>query len=227
MVNRVAVEEQDNAKLTGIFTRVGRYNNYILLLVLTGFILVGQPFIRLWAGEGYELSWQVGVLLMLANYIQGVQSMGVNIQSAKRMHRPRAVIYFAIACVNVVASIGLIRLWGVTGTSLGTLAAMVLGTGLFMNLYYHFRIGLNVVTFWKTLFRWTPQAALLCLGAWTLLRNVALDSWPRLMAAVLAYAAVYSALLWCTGMRKEEKAEIRRALAGLRIVSGHRGKCGE
>ena len=227
MVNRVAVEEQDNAKLTGIFTRVGRYNNYLLLLVLTGFILVGQPFIRLWAGEGYELSWQVGVLLMLANYIQGVQSMGVNIQSAKRMHRPRAVIYFAIACVNVVASIGLIRLWGVTGTSLGTLAAMVLGTGLFMNLYYHFRIGLNVVTFWKALFRWTPQAALLCLGAWTLLRNVALDSWPRLMAAVLAYAAVYSALLWCTGMRKEEKAEIRRALAGLRIVSRHRGKCGE
>ena len=139
-VNRIAVEERDDGKLTNLFTRIGRYNNYVLLLVLTGFMLAGKPFIRLWAGENYETSWYVGMILMLAGYIPGVQSIGVNIQSAKRMHRPRAAIYFLIACVNVMVSIVLIQMWGVVGTSLGTLAALLLGTGLFMNLYYHFRI---------------------------------------------------------------------------------------
>ena len=35
--NRIAVEERDDTKLTALFTRIGRYNNYLLLLVLTGF----------------------------------------------------------------------------------------------------------------------------------------------------------------------------------------------
>ncbi len=216
-VNRVAVEEKDDVKLTELFARIGRYNNYILLLVLTGFFLVGQPFIRLWAGEGYETSWMVGMILMLAGYIPGVQSIGVNIQSAKRMHRPRAAIYFLIACVNVGVSIGLIRLWGVVGTSLGTLAALLLGTGLFMNLYYHFRIGLNVKIFWKTLFRWTVQALALCAGAWLLIRNIRLDTWSRLIGFALCYTGLYAALLWGAGLRKSEKEEIRRAVAGLRV----------
>ena len=56
-----------------------------------------------------------------------VQTLGVNIQNAKDMHRPRSVIYFLVACVNVGVSILLIRRWGVTGTSLGTLGAMTLG----------------------------------------------------------------------------------------------------
>ena len=215
-VNRIAVEERDDRKLTEVFSRIGRYNNYILLLVLTGFILAGRPFIRLWAGEEYGTSWLVGVILMLAGYVPGVQAIGVNIQSAKNMHRPRAAIYFLIACVNVGVSILLIRRWGVVGTTLGTLAALALGTGLFMNLYYHFRIGLNVITFWKTLLRWTPLAALLCGGCWMLTRHLALDTWPRLIAFILAYAAAYGALLWTAGMRKAEKAEIRQVIAGLR-----------
>ena len=214
--NRIAVEERDDTKLTALFTRIGRYNNYLLLLVLTGFILAGKPFIRLWAGEGYETSYLVGVILMLAGYIPAVQTLGVTIQSAKRMHRPRAVIYFMIACVNVAVSIGLIRLWGVVGTSLGTLAALLLGCGLFMNLYYHFRIGLNVVTFWKTLFRWTPLAAALCFAAWLPLRQIPLDSWPRLGGFAVIYTALYGLLLWFAGMRRGERDELRRALAAIR-----------
>ena len=213
--NRIAVEEKDDTKLTEMFTRIGRYNNYILMLILTGFILAGKPFIRLWVGDGYEVSWQAGVILMLARYIPAVQTMGITIQNAKDMHRPRAVIYFIIACVNVVVSIGLIRLWGVVGTSLGTLAAVVLGAGLFMNHYYHRRVGLNVFTFWKELLRWTPIAAALCGGTWLAIRNIPLDSWPRLIGFILLYALLYLGLLWTVGMKKTERAKIWETITGL------------
>ena len=213
--NRIAVEEQDDAKLTDMFTRIGRYNNYILLLILTAFILAGKQFIRLWVGEGYETSYYAGVILMIARYIPAVQTMGITIQNAKNMHRPRAVIYFIIACMNVVVSIGLIQLWGVVGTSLGTLAAVALGAGLFMNLYYHRRIGLNVFTFWKGLLRWIPLAAALCGGIWLVIRNMSLDNWPRLIAFLMIYAILYLALLWTVGMKRTEKAEIRELAAGL------------
>ena len=214
--NRIAVEERDNAKLTELFTRIGRYNNYILLLIQTGFFLAGKAFIRLWVGDGYDDAYWVGVILMLARYIPAVQTMGVTIQNAKDMHRPRSVIYFGIACVNVAVSVLLIRLWGVVGTSLGTLAAVALGAGIFMNIYYHRRIGLDVFFFWKALIRWIVLAAALCAGVRLAVRRIPLDTWPRFLLFIAAYSAVYLLVLWTVGMKKDEKAEIRNLLSGFR-----------
>ena len=214
--NRIVVEEKDDDKLTKLFTRIGRYNNYILLLIQTAFFLVGKDFIRLWAGEGYETSYWVAVILMLARYIPAVQTMGVNIQNAKDMHRPRSVIYFGIAIVNVAASIFLIRLWGEIGTSLGTLAAVLLGTGLFMNYYYHRRIGLNVIYFWKALLRWTFMATALCGIVFLVARFVSLDNWLKLFGFVAVYSILYLAVLWFVGMRKEERAELQDTISSLR-----------
>ncbi len=220
MANRMAIEEKDDRGLTELFTRIGRYNNYILLLVLTGFILMGKPFIRLWVGEGYELSYYVTVILMLSAYIPSVQTLGVNIQNAKDMHRPRSVIYFGVACVNVVVSIGLIRRWGVVGTSLGTLCAVLLGAGIFMNIYYHRRIGLNVLAFWRGVLRWTGMAALLCLAVFFVMRGVEITTWFQLGLYVLGYTCIYGTLLWFIGLRRKEKEAAGAVLQDLL----HRGK---
>ena len=211
-VNRIAAEEQDDAKLTSLFTRIGRYNNFILLLVLTGFILFGKSFIYLWVGAGYGESYTVGVILMLASYVPSVQMLGVNIQNAKNMHRPRSVVYFLAACANVGISVLLIRRWGVTGTSLGTLAAMTLGHGAFMNVYYHRRIGLNVVTFWKAILQWTMPAMGLCAGTWFLTRSMTSGTWGQLILMIALYASAYGALLWVVGLRKDEREKIRRMI---------------
>ncbi|MBR2823860.1 MAG: oligosaccharide flippase family protein [Clostridia bacterium] len=208
--NRAAVEGADPDRMTAIFTRIGRYNNTILLLVLTGFILLGKPFIALWAGPEYETSYPAAVILMLASYIPSVQTLGVTIQNARNMHRPRSVIYFLVACANVGISVLLIRRWGVTGTSLGTLLAVLAGHGVFMNLYYHFRIGLNVVTFWKTLLRWTLPAAGLCGICRLLIRNIPVHGWGTLLALAAGYALLYGILLWLIGLTADEKRWLRQ-----------------
>ena len=219
--NRIAVEEKDDQKLTELFTRIGRYNNYILLLIQTGFILAGKEFIHLWVGEGYDTAYLVGVILMLSRYIPAVQTMGVTIQNAKNMHRPRSVIYFGIACVNVVVSVFLIRLWAEVGTSLGTLAAVILGAGLFMNIYYHQRIGLNVFYFWKKLMRWTPMAAVLCGAVWLMKPFFALDNWMSFLVFLVVYSVVYLVLLWTAGMTKAEKTEILDMISGIQHEKPH------
>lgn len=214
--NRIVVEEKDDQKLTMLFTRIGRYNNYILLLIQTGFFLVGKDFIRLWAGEGYETSYWVAVILMLSRYIPAVQTMGVNIQNAKDLHRPRSLIYLGIAIANVGISILLIRLWGEIGTSLGTLIAVIIGAGLFMNYYYHRRVGLDVKFFWKALLRWTIPAIALCGAVWLAARSIRLDTWPKLLCFIVLYTVLYLGVLWSIGMKKEEKEEIRMIIGDLR-----------
>ena len=220
--NRIAVEGADPDKMTEIFTRIGRYNNTILLLVLSGFILLGKPFIALWAGPGYENSYPATVILMLASYIPSIQTLGVTIQNARNMHRPRSVIYFLVACANVGISVLLIRRWGVTGTSLGTLFAILAGHGVFMNLYYHFRIGLNVIIFWKTILRWTIPVVGLCGISWLLIRNIPVRSWGMLLAMAAVYAVLYIGLLWFLGLRKEEKVWVRTKLVRMLHFLRHR-----
>ncbi len=217
---RIAIEEKDDDKLTKLFTRIGRYNNFILLLVATGFFIFGRAFIHLWVGDGYENAYYVGLILIIAGYIPSIQSLGVNIQNAKNKHRTRSVVYFGIACVNVISSIFLIRLWGEVGTALGTLFAVLLGNGIFMNIYYKKKLGLDVLYFWKETLKWTVPAVLLGAGAYFALRGVMMDSWLKLGAWALAYSAVYVLLLWFVGFgsgeREKAKSFIGNRLKGLK-----------
>ena len=215
--NRIAIEEKNDSKLTELFTRIGKYNNYICLLIITGFILLGKSFIHLWVGEGYKNSYYVCVILMAAGYIPSVQTLGVNIQNAKNMHKTRSIVYFVIACINVVCSIFLIRRWGEIGTSLGTLAAMILGSGFFMNYYYHKYIGLDIRYFWKEILKWTIPAIILCTTGWFLTRNLIIESWPMLFVIAFLYSAVYGILLWLVGLNRDEKRLFKSMIGKLRL----------
>lgn len=156
-----------------------------MLLVLSGFLLVGRQFISLWVGDEYEISYYATLILMLAGYIPAVQTLGVNIQNAKNMHRMRSIVYFCVACVNVISSIFLIKMWGVIGTCLGTLFATLLGHGYFMNYYYYHKIGLNIFIFWKEMFKWLIPVSVLTIVSSRVLKFVVIDSWIRLIGFVV------------------------------------------
>lgn len=211
-VNRVALEENPDDKLTDMFIQMGRMNNYLVLLVITGFILCGKQFIHLWVGPEYDISYYTTVVLLLSGYIPAVQTLGVNIQNAKNLHRMRSVVYFGVACTNVVVSIFLIRIWGVVGAAIGTLLAILAGNGVFMNIYYHKRIGLNVLKFWKEILKSVPYCALSVLVGLGFLQFWKLDRWLNLLLFIGVYVIVYCLLLFALGLKKEERAMILQKL---------------
>ena len=194
--------------MTEIFTNVGRFNNYIVLLVLTGFILVGKSFIVLWVGPEYETAYYAGVILMISGYIPAVQTLGVNIQNAKNMHKIRSVVYFGVACINVVSSIFLIKQWGVIGTCLGTLFATLLGHGIFMNYYYHKKVGLNIVRFWKKIIRWLIPVIILTTIGKIVLIYLPVNSWITLFAFAFGYSFIYLIMLAALELKADERKKI-------------------
>ena len=109
--NRLAIGDSNEKELTNVFTKVGEFNNYLMLLVLSGFLLIGRQFVTLWVGKEYDISYYATVILMISGYIPAVQTLGVNIQNAKNMHRIRSVVYFFVACINVIASVFLIKMY--------------------------------------------------------------------------------------------------------------------
>lgn len=98
----------------------------------------------------------MALLLIIPVTVPLIQNLGIEIQRAKNMHKARAVVYLAIAIANVLISIPLIKLMGPTGAALGTAISLIAGNAIFMNWYYHARIGMNMIYFWKEIAKFIP-----------------------------------------------------------------------
>ncbi len=219
-VNRLAINKKDDRALSDVFIRVGAINNFIVLLPITGFILIGKEFIQLWVGSGYETSYYAGILLMLSAYIGAIQTLGVNIQDAKNKHQIRSVILFVIAVVNVGISIWLINLWGIVGACAGTLLSSLAGT-VWMNIYYRRVIGLDILRFWKEILKWTVPACAFFAAAWFITQRIHIQSWGGIAAYIIVYSGLYGLLLWLIGLDASQKEKVRAFLkAKLRRGSG-------
>lgn len=210
-VNKLVVEDA-NEEQTELFIRIGRINHFLVTLVISGFILCGRTFMDLWVGPEYSVSYYATIILLLAGYIPAVQTLGVNIQNAKNKHRMRSYVYLGVALLNVVVSVLLIKKWGVLGTCLGTLLAVLIGNGLFMNIYYHRNLGLNVVKFWKEILKTVPSCSIAILLGVLLLQIIRVHSWMTLLLFICCYCIVYGASLFALGLKKEERAAVLRKL---------------
>lgn len=208
-VNRIVAETNDNHELTQLMAKVGRIQLAILALILTGFVFFGKPFIRLWAGEAYGQAYPVALLLMIPVTASLIQNIGLEIQRAKNMHRARSVVYTCLAVSNVVISIFLIRYWGCIGAAAGTAISLFLGNILFMNWYYHRKIGLDMRFFWKQMGSFVPAFILVCLLGWGVASAIDVHSWARLALVILLYSFGYFACMWCIAFNAYEKQLVK------------------
>lgn len=204
-VNRIVAETNDNTELTTLFTKVGRIQFIVLGLILTGFVFFGMPFVNLWAGEGYGASYAVALLLIIPVTVPLIQNLGIEIQRAKNMHKARAVVYLAIAIANVFISIPLIKFFGPEGAALGTAISLVAGNIIFMNWYYHARIGMNMFYFWKEIAKFIPALIAPCVVGIAIMKFVNITGLVKLGVFAVVYAAVYGLSMYFFGMNEEEK----------------------
>lgn len=148
-INRIVAESDDNNILTQLMTRVGRYQMVLFWYLFGGFIVLGQYFVRLWAGEANADAYWLCLIMVLPVMIPLTQNTGIEIQRAKNRHKIRSLIYILTSIIDIIISVALIPSIGYWATAIGYVASIFLGTGLFMNWYYHARIGLDMVYFWK------------------------------------------------------------------------------
>lgn len=204
-VNRIVAESGDNRELTKLFTKVGRIQFIILGLILSGFAFFGIPFIKIWAGSEYADSYAIALLLIAPVTVPLIQNLGIEIQRAKNMHKARAIVYLFIAIANVFVSIPLIKLMGPAGAALGTAISLFAGNIIFMNWYYHARIGMNMIYFWQEIAKFIPALIAPCVVGIAIMKFVNITGLVKLGVFAVVYAAVYGLSMYFFGMNEEEK----------------------
>lgn len=148
-INRIVAESDNNTVLTQLMTRVGRYQMIIFWYLFGGFIVLGRYFVHIWAGDVNADAYWLCLIMVLPVMVPLTQNTGIEIQRAKNRHKTRSLIYILTSIIDIVISVLLIPSLGYWATAIGYVASIALGTGLFMNWYYHTRIGLDMVYFWK------------------------------------------------------------------------------
>lgn len=204
-VNRIVAESDDNNALTKLFTKIGRIQFLLLALVLTGLIFFGKTFIPIWAGQGYEDSYYVMLLLIIPVTVPLIQNIGVEIQRAKNKHQVRSVVYFFVAVINVLISIPLAKTYGPIGAALGTAITMVGGNVIFMNWYYQHGIGLNMKYFWGKIFFLSRGLLIPVIVGILIERFVPMNHLGMIAFLVIIYTIIYVVSMWKFGMNKYEK----------------------
>lgn len=211
-VHRLVANSDDDYELTKMFTRIGRLQFMILSLVLTGIVFMGRPFINMWAGSNYNSSYLILLLLVFSGIISTMQSIGIEIQRAKNMHKFRSILYFAIALGNLAISIPLSKRYAGVGAALGTALAIIIGNGFIMNWYYHFKVGIDIRYFWKQIISFVPSLIAPILVGILARYFVDLYKLFDFISFGLVYVIIFSMSMWFIGMNQYEKDLIRKPL---------------
>lgn len=199
-------------QLTDIFTKVGRVQFLILGLVATGIVFFGRPFIGFWAGAGYEESYYVAILLILPAMIPLIQNVGIEIQRAENKHQFRSVAYFCMAIINLVLSIFLCQIYGAIGAAIGTAISLLVANGLVMNVYYHKKCNIDILYFWKNIFKLIPGLILPVGLGIIIMTFIEFSSIWKMFLWIIIYALVYIISIWLFSMNKYEKSIIKKLL---------------
>lgn len=216
----VAKDKNDDKSLNDVFVRIGRVQFLVVSFILIGFIFFGHQFINLWAGENYGLtSYIIAVLLLLSLYVPLFQNVGIEIQKAKNMHKARSIVYLLIAIVNVVFTIVVILLckyyfpndlesfkkYASIGAVFVTFVCRLLGQGIFMNIYYHKKVGLNIINFWKNILKIIPSFILPTIIGFLLTKFFVINSFYSLVIEIIIFSLCYIVSVYLLGMNQYEK----------------------
>ena len=213
-INRIENEGgvDKDKKLTDIFIKVGRLQWIVLSLVLTGFVFFGKIFIIKWAGSDYVTSYYIILLLIVPVTIPLLQSVGIDIQRAKNMHKFRSIVYLVMAVLNVIISIILCKFYGIIGVTLGTTISLVVANGLIMNIYYYKKIKLNVLKFWKEILKMMPGLIVPVLLGTCILIVYRFNNIVEYVCLIILYVIIFAISMYCLALNKNERDIIKKKL---------------
>lgn len=147
-VTGMVAHSRSDKEISDLFIGTGRIQCLIISFILCGFIVFGQGFIDIWAGADYSLAYIITLIFFVALFIPLIQNTGIIILQARNQMKFRSLLYLAISIVSLVFQVVLAKTHGAVGCAVAIGAALIIGQGIVMNIYYQKRQKIDIVKFW-------------------------------------------------------------------------------
>lgn len=207
---RITISRHTGKMIDRFFASFGQIQLAVMGFIFLMLIAVGKPFIRLWSGLDTDIPYHIAIVLISPLLVTSIQSIGIEIQRAKDMHKFRSILYFIVAFANIIISIPLCVKHGALGGAIGTTICLVVGNIIIMNWYYHKKMKLDMIFFWKEILCTIPSyiPSVICAAVLNIfLKNTV----PQIIVGVFIMTAVYLPSVFIFGVIRDFKlSDIKR-----------------
>ena len=216
-VTKMFAKEYDPKKATAEMIKVGRLQYYVMFLAVSGFILFGKEFIKLWVGDGFSDSYYITLLLVIPISFELIQNIGLSIMQAMNKYKFRSIIMIVASVFNILISIVLAKQYGAIGAAVGTSISIMLCNIFIINIYYMKSLNINTFRFWLGITFMTIKNMVPFGLALIVKHYVPVDSWQIFVLLAAAYTLVYVIFEYIIVMNRDEKALVTNALVKLKL----------
>jgi len=212
---QMSVANATGEELTSMMIKIGRISFIVLMYILIAFVLFGKQFVFLWVGKelgeiGSFQSWMIAVLIMVAYTLPLVQGFGNSILEAKSKLAFKAILYLSFMILGTALGAYLATKHGAIGMIIGSITAWIIVQNV-MNFYYHHRIGLNILRFFKELLHKTFFALLIIIAIGYVIRFIPGDGWINFVIKAICYTLVFTFTIYHLGCIAFEKELFKKS----------------
>jgi len=183
--------QRNSEAITKLMIKVGRIQLYIVSILLMGFCIYGQDFIRLWVGEDFHNTYFVVILLTGTNIVTLTQHIASDVVFAENKVRYTATITFITSAIALLCSIILAPSFGAVGCAISFFFAMSLFLFL-LNKFYEKKLHIDIKTFFKNChLKILPTILIISIVFYGIKHFFPINSW----ISFISFGAIYTCFI--------------------------------
>jgi O-antigen/teichoic acid export membrane protein len=177
-------------KIKVMYDRVNKYMFYGALFLMSGIVMFGKEFTKLWLGDGYESAYVVMMVLSAGYTYSLIGYASMHILNGLEKTKETMTVSMISAFINIVLSALLTWKFGLNGALAGTTISIVIGASLLYGLFYRI-LGHRLDI--AGIFIKPAVSALAGFGVIFLIETTVItaSAWPLFFAKASIFTAVY------------------------------------
>lgn len=212
-ITSMVVSGNDARAISDLFIRTGRLQCIVMALILSAFAAFGRAFINCWAGSDYSGAYPITLIFFVTLFPPMIQNTGIAILQARNQMKFRSILYFIMAMLSLAGQVILSKYYGALGCAVSIGAALVLGHGLIMNVYYQQSQKINILQFWREILSMIVVPVILTIIAVLSTHWVNYSSVPVMIAGMAIFTLSYIILMWHFTLNDYEKSIVVGSLS--------------
>lgn len=210
-----STKENGISLASDLFVRVTRLQTIIIGLVISGFIVFGKEFVRLWAGKEYAEAFWSTLLLLIPCSISFIQGMGNAILQAFGKVNFQSMVYFVMVLFVAVLTFAIGKQYSAVGCAAIMSIAIIVFEITAMNFYYK-KIGINIKRIWSNIISILTMYVLPMALFLIVEQYIQIEGWIMLICFILLYSTISAIMIYSFVLNQYEKGLVSSIITKLK-----------
>lgn len=181
----------DSTELEDLVIQVGSMQFFLSGSCLCAFYLIGQEFIQLWLGNGFEDVWIITMILMIPAIFELSVNVCISVLRARNKIGFRTIALLIGTILNVVITCIGIKMFGYIAAAVGTAISTIVASLVMVNIYYIKAMKLNMFRiYYNIIIKQAPILFIASVGTFVVKQFVSEYSWISFITKGIVFVII-------------------------------------